>query len=117
MANFNFTQHDAGSVGRAFCAPAAFQFEVEKISCWNGSLLQVDPFCLLGKRIRVGEHIPGFCDSHELVHESIFYVAKVVAVHVGSAEDGIETSLLLKQDGCDLDYVTVSNLTVLEVFE
>ncbi|HBO7119166.1 TPA: hypothetical protein L4871_006615 [Pseudomonas aeruginosa] len=45
------------------------------------------------------------------------YEAKVIAVQVGSVADGVETSLLLKQDGYSSDFVDISRLTVLEVLQ
>jgi len=53
-----------------------------------------------------------------LVEESYVYEAKVVAVHIGSAADGIESSLLLRPNDVNHEnYVDISRLTVLEVLE
>lgn len=115
MAALNVTQADVSAVANGFDACVRFPFQVEKISCWNGSFLQIDPFVFFGKSVRVGETLTFAGDDDPAL--TYVYEAKVVAVHVGSVEDGIETSLLLRQDGSDPDYVTISNLTVLEVLE
>lgn len=117
MAALNLTQVNVGIAVAGFMLSEGLAFQYEKISCWNGTLLEVEPLALFGKRIRVGEHTQGIYDADGYVHESVFYEAKVVAVQLGSVEDGIETSLLLRQDGMEPDYVNVSSLTVLEVFE
>ncbi|MNZ95613.1 hypothetical protein D3C78_1147730 [compost metagenome] len=93
--------------------------ELEKISCWKDGPFFADPFVFLGRRIRVGELLQAcYDDERGLLDESYVYDAKVVGVHIGSAADGIESSLLLRPDGYEHeDYVDISKLTVLKVFE
>ena len=118
MAALNVTQAGVNAVAQGFVSLGASLVQLVKISCWQGGFFQANPFAFLGKRIRVGEWVQGcYDDDRDFVDESIVYEAKVVAVHVGSVEDGIETSLLLKQDEIDPDHVDVSRLTVLEVLE
>ncbi|WP_338524589.1 hypothetical protein NUH87_02630 [Pseudomonas batumici] len=119
MDALNSTQTAVNAVAIGFGGLASLSFQLEKISCWNGSFLQVDPLVLLGKRIRVGEHLQAcYDDGRDLVNESFVYGAKVVAVHVGSVADGIESCLLLRPDGYEHEeYVDISRLTVLGVLE
>ncbi|ALY40150.1 hypothetical protein V4W63_32865 [Pseudomonas aeruginosa] len=119
MAALNGTQAGVSSVVQGFVLPSATPAQLEKISCWNGGSFSADPFVFLGRRIRVGEQLQAcYGDERDLVDESIVYAAKVLGVHIGSAADGIESSLLLRLDGYEYeDYVDISRLTVLEVLE
>lgn len=119
MAALNVTQVHANAGVHTFGALALNQLQIEKISCWKDGFFSADPFCFLGRRIRVGEQFQAsYDDERGLVDESYVYEAKVVAVHVGSAVDGIESSLLLRPRGVDHEnYVDISRLTVLEVLE
>ncbi len=119
MAALNVTQVQANAGARGFDAFGQKQLQVEKISCWKGRSFTADPFCFLGRRIRVGEQLQAcYDDERGLVEESYVYEAKVVAVHIGSAADGIESSLLLRPNDVNHEnYVDISRLTVLEVLE
>jgi len=118
MAALNVTQADATAAAQRFVSVVEIPCELEKISCWMGAGSLANPFDFFGKRIRVGERVEGYYgDDRGFVPESVVYEAKVVGVHVGSAQDGIETSFLLKQDGFDPDYVEVSRLTVLGIVQ
>jgi len=118
MAALNGTQSNVSAVAKGFALPGISPFELEKISCWEGGSFSADPFAFLGLRIRVGQQLQAcYDDDRDFVDESIVYEAKVVGVYIGSAENGNETSLLLKQDGYDPDCVHVSNLIILAVLE
>lgn len=119
MAASNSTQTVVNAAAHGFNTLGWFPHQVEKISCWHGGFFSADPFVFLGRRIRVGELLQAcYGDDRGLVDESWIYQAKVVGVHIGSPEDGIETSLLLREDGVESeDYVDVSKLTVLAVLE
>lgn len=119
MAALNGTQSNVESVAQAFALPGLNLLQNEKISCWKGAFFSADPSVLLGHRVRLGEQLQAcYDDERGLVDESIVYEAKVVGVHIGSAIDGIESSLLLRWDDCKHeDYVDVSKLVVLEVLE
>lgn len=71
----------------------------------------------MGKRIRFAELMlveVGLFEGD--AYESSISVATVLAVHLGSIEHGIQTSLLLQDvDGSDPYYSDISKLTVLEV--
>jgi len=71
----------------------------------------------MGKKIRLAELIlseVGFFEGD--AYESSISVATVLAVHLGSIEHGIESSLLLQDDdGSDPYYVYLASLTILEV--
>lgn len=98
---------------------AKIRSKLKKISCWKDGSFSADPFVFLGRRIRVGEQLQAcYDDERGLVEESYVYEAKVVAVHIGSAADGIESSLLLRPNDVNHEnYVDISRLTVLEVLE
>jgi hypothetical protein len=116
MAVSNFTQTSMNTVGSAFVAYSQPPFQIEKISCWLDGFSTAEPLSLLGKRVRLGELLQAdYDDDRGPVEESFVYEAKVLAVHVGSADDGIETSLLLKEDGFEPDYVDIGRLTLLKV--
>lgn len=119
MAALNGTQAGVSAAVQGFSALGGISVQLEKISCWKGAFFSADPFVLLGHRIRLGEQLQAcYDDERGLVDESIVYEARVVGVHIGSAVDGIESSLLLRQDGyTHEDYVDISRLTVLEVLE
>lgn len=116
MAAFNSTQTNINTAGRAFDVRLQLPFQIEKISCCLDGMASIEPLSLVGKRVRVGELLQAdYDDDRGPVDESFVYEAKVLAVHIGSADDGIETSLLLKQDGFEPDYVDISRLTLLKV--
>jgi len=119
MANANSIEHRESSGFSAVAVNSSLTGQREKISCWKYGFFSADPFVFLGRRIRVGEQLQAsYDDERDLVDESIVYEAKVVGVHIGSAADGIESSLLLRLDGYEHeDYVDISRLTVLEVLE
>lgn len=118
MAALNVTQTGMTAGGQCFVSVVEIPTELEKISCWFGGCSQANPFDFFGKRIRVGERLEGYYgDGCGFFPGSAIYDAKVIGVHVGSAQDDIETSLLLKRDGCVADFVEVSRLTVLEVLQ
>ncbi|RIA35935.1 hypothetical protein DFO61_0388 [Ectopseudomonas oleovorans] len=91
--------------------------ELEKISCSVRGKSGLHPLHLMGKRIRFAELMlveVGLFEGD--AYESSISVATVLAVHLGSIEHGIETSLLLQDvDGSDPYYSYISKLTVLEV--
>jgi len=119
MAASNVTQVQRNACVHAFGSFGQNQFQAEKISCWKDGSFSADPFVFLGRRIRVGEQLQAcYDDERGLVEESYVYEAKVVAVHIGSAADGIESSLLLRPNDVNHEnYVDISRLTVLEVLE
>lgn len=119
MDALNVTQIGAGSACRVFFGTADSSVELEKISCWFGRFSTANPFEFFGKRVLLAEQTSfHYADDRGFVERPVVYSAKVLAVHVGSLEDGIETSLLLKRDGSDdADYAPVSRLMVLQVLE
>ncbi len=118
MAALNVTQTGMTAGAQRFLSVVEIPAELEKISCWFGDFSQANPFDFFGKRIRVGEQVQShYGDDRGFVDESIVYEAKVIAVQVGSVADGVETGLLLKQDGYSSDFVDISRLTVLEVLQ
>jgi len=119
MAALHVTQTTQNAQVQGFDALAPKAVQLEKISCWKGAFFSADPSVLLGRRVRLGEQLQAcYDDERGLVDESIVYEAKVVGVHIGSAADGIESSLLLRWDDCKHeDYVDISRLTVLDVLQ
>jgi hypothetical protein len=119
MAAFNSTETPTLSGFAGFPVNLLSMPELEKISCSIKGKIQVHPLQLMGKRIRYAEVLQvevGIDEGDAL--ESFISSGTVLAVHLGSIEQGIETSLLIQQDGFDFsDYSNVSNLTVLEVFD
>lgn len=119
MAIHNSTETLAAPAFLASQQNTSLPVQREKISCWAGRLLLIDPFQLMDKRVRVGESTHGAdLDFEGFIPETLIYEATVVAVQFGSRCHGIETSLLLKHDHGDaLAYVDVSSLTVLAVLQ
>lgn len=110
MANTNFTsmlaQQRLGDFTRAYPQHP----ELEKISCSLASFGEADLLALRGKRIDVlqrSEHLP-----------TCRFVAQVMAVQLPALGTGVETCVVIHQDGHEadyLEYVDVSELTLLEV--
>ncbi|KSM17188.1 hypothetical protein ACEP1N_32935 [Pseudomonas aeruginosa] len=118
MAALNVTQPGMTTGVQLLGSASQSLLQLEKISCWRGRFFQVDPLFLFGKRIRAGVLVEScYDDDRDIVDESIVIEAKVIAVQIGSASDGIETSLLLKEDLYEPEFVDVGCLTVLEVLE
>lgn len=116
MDVLNVTQVSAVSACKLFLGDTQTSVEIEKISCWLGGLSSANPFEFIGKRVFLGDRGDALVSDPRMVGWVDFYSAKVLAVHVGSFSDGIETSLLLRNDrGGSDDYVPVSRLTVLGV--
>jgi hypothetical protein len=116
MAAFNSTQTNINTAGRAFDAFHQLPFQIEKISCSDG-VSSVSPAALLGKRIRYAEVLLMQIDIGDGdAFRSYISSGVVLAVNIGSPEHGIETSLLIQQDGYKYsDYADISHITVLEV--
>lgn len=110
MDSANATKTSSMSGLRPFGAAPILPAQREKISCSVPGFSDLEPLDLIGKYVH-------FLDRSlitPVTPDPQAYDAKVVAVHLGSLEDGIETSLLLRK--CDdaeaLNYVNVSDLTV-----
>lgn len=119
MATFNSTETRA-TAGVPSVAPAIFSMpELEKISCSVRGKFFLHPLNLMGRKIRFAEVVEAEIGIGEgYASESSFAVGTVLAVHLGSIEHGIETSLLISEDdGSDPYYSDISNLTVLEVLQ
>ncbi|WP_156924036.1 hypothetical protein [Stutzerimonas chloritidismutans] len=93
--------------------------ELEKISCSIRGKTFVHPLVLVGKHIRFAELILSdteTCEGDGDPLESHISTGRVLAVSIGSIEHGIDSSLLIQQDGFEFsEYVGVSSLTVLDV--
>ncbi|MBA1238695.1 hypothetical protein G7015_09420 [Pseudomonas kunmingensis] len=93
--------------------------ELEKISCSIRGETSVHPLWLVGKHIRFAELI--LSDTEACVGdgdplESHISSGRVLAASIGSIEHGVDSSLLIQQDGFEFsEYVDISSLTVLEV--
>lgn len=86
--------------------------ELEKISCPLASLGEPELLNLRGKRIRVLQTLEYSAMAP--------FVAQVLAVHLPASGSGIETSVLLCEDGHNTDqsdYVDVSHLQLIEVLQ
>lgn len=117
MAAFNSTETLTASGFSPFAAGGFELPEIEKISCSFRGKAFVHPLQLMGKTIQFVEVVESEIGIGEgYANESSISVATVLAVHLGSIQHGIETSLLLQQaDGSDAYYSDISRLTVLEV--
>lgn len=117
MAIVNSIKNTASSVFRALI-PLRFEIvEHEKKSRSSSSFSGVLLPDLLGCRIRVSETLPAI-DGYgsDYPARQHVYVAKVIAVQLGSFNDAIEDSLLLLPDGFDqADYVDIKDLVLLDV--
>lgn len=111
MATANVTGTPAAQGFLAAHPGASETSELEKISCSLASFGDAELLGLRGKRIRVLQNF-GYLPVSR-------FVAQVMAVHLPASGSGIETSVLLREDGHSidqLDYVDVTQLTLLEVF-
>lgn len=119
MATFNSTETLAASGFSSFAAGGSELPELEKISCSFRGKAFVHPLQLMGKTIRFAEVVESEIGLGEgFANESSLAVGTVLAVHLGSIQHGIETSLLLQHaDGSDPYYSDISRLTVLEVLQ
>lgn len=109
MANTDFIQQSQLS-GLSVISTKAFSLaEHENKSCSMASLTEQDLLKLRGKLIQVVQQF-----KHSLPDSR--FIARVMAVHLPAYNSGVETSLLLLQEGCSLDeadYVDVSALRLL----
>lgn len=119
MATFNSTESPVTKGFAGFSANLLSMPELEKISCSVKGKAFIHPLQLMGKTIRFGEVVESEIGLGEgWAHESLIAIGTVLAVHLGSVQHGIETSLLISQDGgSDPYYADISKLTVLEVLE
>lgn len=110
MATSNVTGTPAVQGPSAIQSGASELPELEKISCSLASLGESELLGLRGKRIRV---------LQSFMYQPVSrFVAQIMAVHLPASGSGIETSVLLREDGYSadqLDYVDVTHLTLLEV--
>lgn len=107
MAVHNFTETPATRGFAGLSAGLSRMPELEKISCSVGGNFWIHPLALMGKRIR------SFYSDHGA---NSLNLSTVLAVHLGSIQHGIETSLLLQDsDGSDPYYADISQLTVIDV--
>lgn len=110
MANADFTGMPAGQAFNGKFESGLPQHELEKISCSLASLGESELLNLRGKRIRVLQRVEHLPVSR--------FIAQVMAVQLPAFGSGVETSVLILEDGYSsdqLDYVDVSDLTLLEV--
>lgn len=115
MANANFTGHSAPAGFDAFPKSLLSMPEIEKKSCSLRGVL-IHPLELMGKRIRFAELMLSQVGLFEGdAFESAISFGTVLAVNLGSIAHGIQTSLLIQEDGFAPYYSDVSDLTVLEV--
>lgn len=119
MAVFNSTQVSATPAFSDFSVCLLGLPELEKISCsFRGNWL-VHPLQLIGKRIRFAEVMlveVGLFEGEAF--ESSISVATVLAVELGSIEHGIQTRVLLKEDGTNDPYHSnLHSLTILDVLK
>jgi len=119
MATCNSTETLATSGFSSFAAGSFELPELEKISCSFRGKAFIHPLQLMGKTIHFAEVVESEIGLGEgYANESSFSVGTVLAVHLGSIQHGIETSLLLQQaDGSYPYYTDISKLTVLEVLK
>jgi hypothetical protein len=90
--------------------------ELEKISCSLKGKNQLHPLGLMGKRIRFAELIFSEVGLFEgYAFENSITCGTVLAVHLGSIAHGVQTKLLILEDGFDPYYSDISDLTVLEI--
>ncbi|WP_165666570.1 hypothetical protein [Metapseudomonas otitidis] len=110
MANANSIEHLESAGFSAVAVNGSLTAQREKISCSMAALSELELLELRGKRIQVVQQF-----EHTLPDAR--FVARVMAVHLPAPDSGVETSLLLLEDGFSLDevdYVDVSRLTLLE---
>lgn len=110
MANTNSIEHRESAGFSAAAANGSLTAQHEKVSCSMDALSELELLELRGKRIQVVQQF-----EHTLPEAR--FVARVMAVHLPAPDSGVETSLLLLEDGYSLDqvdYVDVSRLTLLE---
>lgn len=110
MANANVTVTPAVQGFSSTQANLSGVPELEKISCSLASLGESELLDLRDKRIRVLQRVEHLPVSR--------FVAQVMAVQLPAFGSGVETSVLILEDGYSsdqLDYVNVSQLTLLEV--
>lgn len=119
MAAFNSTESTVTSGFAGFPANLLSMPELEKKSCSVKGKTFIHPLQLVGKRIRFAELILAEVGIYEGdAYESYISSGRVLAVQIGSVDHGIQSSLLIQQDGYDFsDYSDISNLTVLEVLD
>lgn len=112
MANANFTGVPTLQALEGALELSQPRGELEKISCSLSSLGESELLNLRGKRIRVLQRVEHLPVSR--------FVAQVMAVQLPAPGSGVETSILILEDGYSsdqLDYVDVSDLTLLEVLQ
>lgn len=110
MANTNVTGTHETYGYEAFSLCPEKRHELEKISCSLSSFSESELLELRGKRIRVLQSF-----KYQPVSR---FVAQVMAVSLPVQGSGLETSVLLREEGCnaeELDYVDAAQLTLLEV--
>lgn len=119
MAMLNSTETTVPSGFEGFSKNPVSTPELEKISCSIRGKTFVHPLLLVGKHIRFAELILSdteACEGDGDPLESHISSGLVLAASIGSIEHGIDSSLLIQQDGFEFsEYVGVSSLTVLEV--
>lgn len=110
MANADFNEARVIAGFAVVSQPADNSFQLEKISCSMATLSEPELLDLRGKRIKVVQHFQNALPDER-------FIARVLAVHLPASDSGVETSLLLIEDGHGADsgdYVDVADLTLLE---
>jgi len=113
MAVTNSTENQTKSSVLGLGALGFLHAQNEKISCSFGDFSSLNPLELLGSHVIFEEYCPASGSVPGSIHS---YGALVMAVQVGSVVLGVESQLLLKHDGSDVDdWVPLPRLTVLSV--
>lgn len=110
MANADFTGMTAEQGANSSRSSGLPPHQLEKMSCSLASLGESELLSLRGKRIRVLQQVEHLPVSR--------FIAQVMAVQLPASGSGVETSVLILEDGYSsdqLDYVDASELTLLEV--
>ncbi|WP_165666185.1 hypothetical protein [Metapseudomonas otitidis] len=112
MANANSIEHCESAAYCRVAGGGSFASTHEKKSCSMAALSELELLDLRGKRILVSEQF-----KHTLPDAR--FVARVMAVNLPLPNSGLETSLLLSQEGYGedfdtMDYAPVSRLTLID---
>ncbi len=111
MATVNSTSGDISTGLAGSCAMADPAPHHEKKSCSMASLSEPELLALRGQRIQLLQQLD------DPLPEARF-VAQVMAVHLPAPGSGVETLLLLLEDGHNIDqmdYADVASLTLLQM--
>lgn len=121
MAAFHSTQALSSAVVSSSLRSSSQAFKHEKISCWFGAPSSLDPFTLLGTRIRYATTFPSYPEAGSVLEDDSFAVSflnsgLVVGVLLATPHISESSSLLILEDGfAEPDFRDFDEITVLEV--